>query len=348
MNDMDRYHRQTLLPGFGASGQAKLTASRALIVGCGALGCVVADQLVRAGVGFIRLVDRDVVEITNLQRQVLFDETDAREGIPKAQAAAKRLGVVNSTIEIEPRVVDVHAGNIEELAGLNGRRVDLIVDGTDNVETRYLINDVSVKHGIPWVYGACVGNEGRVMMIRPDRGPCLRCVFPQPPGAGELPTCDTAGVLGPAAAVVASLQAAASLQWLSGNTSAVGEGLLTVDIWAGRFRTIDTGGRRADCECCGKRRWEFLDRAMERSAVQLCGRNAVQIRPAASKGLNLQEVARRLASVGQVQAMDFLVRCQLSAEAGIGLTVFSDGRTLVQGTQDLARARTLVSRYVGL
>jgi adenylyltransferase/sulfurtransferase len=347
---MDRYHRQMLLPFIGASGQAKLAAARVLLVGCGALGCVMADQLVRAGVGHLCLVDRDVVELTNLQRQVLFDEADAREGTPKAVAAARRLRAVNSAIEIEPLVVDVHAGNIEELAGLErgGRRVDLILDGTDNVETRYLVNDVSVKHGIPWVYGACVGSEGRVMTIRPNRGPCLRCVFPQPPRAGELPTCDTAGVLGPAAAVVAALQTAASLQLLSGNESAVGEGLLTMDIWAGRFRMIDTGGRRAECECCGRGRLEFLDRAIEQSAVQLCGRNAVQIRPARSNGFDLREVARRLGAVGTVQATDFLVRCQLAGEEGIGLTIFTDGRTLVQGTNDITRARTLVSRYVGL
>src|ERR1019366_9198861 len=240
---MDRYHRQKLLPFIGDDGQARLDKSRVLLVGCDALGSVIADQLVRAGIGHLTQVDRDIVELTNLQRQVLFDEADARDGVPKAIAAGNRFKAINSSVTIEPIVMDVHSGNIEELAGVlpssrsgrpegalastaaeqsapSGRPlrgVDLILDGSDNVETRYLINDVAVKHGIPWVYGACVGVEGRVMLIRPGQGPCLRCVFPNPPEAGELPTCDTAGVLGPAAAIVASMQVIASIQFLTGS-----------------------------------------------------------------------------------------------------------------------------------
>ncbi len=221
---MNRYHRQTLLPQFGAEGQARLAAAPVLVVGCGALGSVLADQLVRAGVGYTRVVDRDVVEITNLQRQVLFDEADARDGAPKAIAAARRLAAVNSSVVIEPIIADVHARNVEEIAGVGEAggawKADLILDGTDNVETRYLLNDVSIKHGVPWVYGACVGTEGRVMLVRPGKSPCLRCIFPEPPGPGELPTCDTAGVLGAASAVVASLQVAAALaHWSTQRTT---------------------------------------------------------------------------------------------------------------------------------
>jgi molybdopterin/thiamine biosynthesis adenylyltransferase len=204
-----------------------------LLVGCGALGCVVAEQLVRAGVGHLVLVDRDVVETTNLQRQVLFDEADAKAGIPKAIAAFNRLSSINSTIKITPVVSDVHAGNIESLTG-----VDLIVDGTDNAETRYLLNDVSVKRNIPWVYGACVGTDGRVMAIQPGVTPCLQCVFPEPPGVGELQTCDTAGVLGPAISVVAGYQAVEALKLLTGHTEAILAGLLTIDFWKNRHRSI--------------------------------------------------------------------------------------------------------------
>jgi molybdopterin/thiamine biosynthesis adenylyltransferase len=336
---MDRYHRQTLLPFVGSDGQAKLGAASVLLVGCGALGSVIADQLVRAGIGHLRLVDRDVVELTNLQRQVLFDESDARDGVPKAVAAAKRLKGVNSAITIEAVVADVHSGNIEEFSN-----VDLILDGSDNVETRYLINDVAVKKNVPWVYGACVGTEGRVMLVRPGVGPCLRCVFPNPPEAGELPTCDTAGVLGPAAAIVASMQTIAAIQFLTGQPA--GSNLIKLDVWTNRFRTIDTGGRRADCECCGQRRFVFLDRPVEQSAVRLCGRNAVQIHWRPSTADRLPELARRLMGVGEVQQSPFLVRCQLADEKLL-LTVFADGRTIVQGTNDIGRARSIVSRYIG-
>jgi molybdopterin-synthase adenylyltransferase len=338
---MDRYQRQTLLPAIGTAGQSRLAAARVLLVGCGALGCAVADQLVRAGVGKLRLVDRDVVELTNLQRQMLFDEADAREGTPKAVAAGRRLLAINSSVQIEPVVTDFHSGNAQELI-----RCDLIIDGTDNVETRYLINDVAVKHGIPWVYGACVGTDGRVMFVDPGKGPCLRCVFPEPPSTGELPTCDTAGVLGSAAMIVASLQVIAAIKFLVGETPSYD--LSTMDLWKGRFHSIDTGERLIDCPCCGQRRFEFLDRPVERSAVQLCGRNSVQIRPARAASLELKDIARKLGAVGPVQAGEFLVRCQPLAEANVQLTVFADGRTVVQGTSDITRARTLVSRYVGL
>lgn len=349
---MDRYHRQTLLPFVRPEGQARLGASRVLLVGCGALGSVIAEQFVRGGVGHLIIADRDVVELTNLQRQVLFDETDALEGTPKAIAAARRLSAVNSSVVVESRVVDVHAGNIESLSGIEGEgpRVDLILDGTDNVETRYLVNDVAVKHGVPWVYGACVGAEGRVMAIRPDEGPCLRCVFPTPPSAGELPTCDTAGVLAPAAAIVASLQVVESLRMLmqgAGSSSPRSSNLVTMDVWTSRFRTINAGDRRSDCPCCGDRRFEFLDRAVEQSAVQLCGRNAVQIRPAGMQRIALPELARRLSAVGRVNLQDFLVRCDLALESGVQLTVFTDGRTIVHGTTDLIRGRSIASKYVG-
>lgn len=346
-----RYHRQTLLPQIGTAGQARLAASRVLLVGCGALGTVVADQLARAGVGLLRVVDRDVVELTNLQRQVLFDEADAREGTPKAVAAARRLGAINSDVRVEPVVADLHGGNVEKLAGLTegGPRVDLIVDGTDNVDTRYLLNDAAVKHGLPWVYGACVGTEGRVMAIRPPATACLRCVFPEPPGPGELPTCDTAGVLGPVAAVVASLQSVAALKLLTGQASAHANELVSLDLWKGRFRSASLEeAKRPDCPTCGARQFAFLDQPADGRSVTLCGRHAVQVLPAVrSARIDLTALAERLRPAGRVQATPFLVRCRPEGAGEIELTIFADGRAIVHGTSDFDRARSAYARWVG-
>ena len=345
MGQMDRYHRQMLLPAISAAGQAKLACAHVLLIGCGALGCGIADQLARAGIGHLRIVDRDIVELTNLQRQCLFDETDARDGTPKASAAANRLRAINSSIAIEPVVADVHSGNIEELAGMDGQRVDLVLDGTDNAETRYLINDMCVKHDIPWVYGACVGTTGRVMVIQPGQSACLRCIFPQPPTAGELPTCDTAGVLGSAAMIVASLQAVEAIRLLTGNGS--NQNLLTMDLWTGRFHSVETNERQKDCFSCIQRNFEFLDAPLEQSAIQLCGRTAVQIRPPRPQSINLVELAERLNPIAAMQQHELFLRCQPMNEKGIDLTIFADGRVLVRGTTDITQARTLVSKYVG-
>ncbi|MGH7177690.1 MAG: HesA/MoeB/ThiF family protein, partial [Tepidisphaeraceae bacterium] len=247
----ERYQRQTILPQIGVAGQRRLAESRVMLAGCGAIGSVVAEQLVRAGVGFLRVVDRDVVELGNLQRQVLFDESDAAAGTPKAVAAAKRLLAINSSVTVEPRVRDIDSGNVHELA----ESVHLIVDGTDNAETRYLLNDFSVEQALDWVYGGCVGVEGRVMVIRPGKTPCLRCVFPSPPKPGELPTCDTAGVLGPVAAIVGSLQAIAAIRLLLGTATEESQ-MLVVDGWNGRLRSVSMGDRRPDCPACGRRRFE--------------------------------------------------------------------------------------------
>lgn len=339
----DRYHRQTLLPQVGRAGQDRLAAARVLLVGCGALGTVLADALVRAGVGFLRIVDRDVVEPTNLQRQTLFAEADVDQ--PKAVAAYNRLRQINSGVAIEAVVADVFAGNAEQLAGAqrDGTAVDLILDGTDNAETRYLVNDVAVKHGIPWVYGAAVGAEGRVMAIDPRAGtPCLRCVFPQMPGVGELATCDTAGVLGPAAGVTASLQAAAAIRLLvGGGTSGV---LTSFDAWTGQFRTLSTAGaKRPDCPACGQRDFEFLDAAAV-PTVSLCGRDAVQVRPAAPTRLALRDLAAKLQRAGHVEATPHLLR--FTAD-GVRLTAFADGRVIVHGTTKPDEARSVVARFIG-
>jgi adenylyltransferase/sulfurtransferase len=345
---MSRYHRQTLLPQIGDAGQERLARARVLLVGCGALGTVIAEQLARAGTGFLRICDRDLVEMTNLQRQVLFDESDAAAGTPKAVAAARRLGRINSSITIEPHVVDVHSGNIESL--MDG--VDLVMDGTDNVETRYLVNDAAVKLSRPWVYGACVGTGGRVMGIVPGRAgaPCLRCMFPEAPGPGELETCDTAGVLASAAGVVASLQVVEAMKLLLGDATAARE-LVTIDLWPLRIRTISIAdARRSDCPTCGQRRFEFLDARAGAAATSLCGRNTVQVRPASNgttgATIDLDAAAARLGVAGAVERSPFFVRCALR-DSNLSITLFPDGRAMVHGTADLAVARSIYARFIG-
>ena len=336
---MNRYHRQILIPQIGAGGQRRLASSRVLLVGCGALGSVIAEQLVRGGIGHLLVCDRDVVELTNLQRQTLFTERDANEGAPKAAAAASRLSAINSSVQIKPLVLDVHSRNIEQLL----TDVDVVIDGSDNVETRYLLNDAAVKHGVPWVYGACVGTSGRVMGVRPGKSPCLRCLFPQPAGPGELETCDTAGVLAAAAGIAASLQVAEVFKILLDDADAASN-LVTFNLWPMRIRAISTSdSRRADCPACGRREFEFLDAAP--GATILCGRNTVQIR-AAAEGIDIDAAARRLAALGALNRSELLLRFK-PKEGNLSLTLFPDGRALVHGTSDPALARSAYARFVG-
>lgn len=337
----DRYHRQTLLPGVGRAGQKKLADARILLVGCGALGCTVADLLARAGVGLLRIVDRDLVDFTNLQRQTLFSESHAQQQSPKALAAAERLAAINSAIIIEPVVKDVSPRNVAELTD----SIHLIIDGTDNVSTRYLLNDVAVERGLPWIYGACVGTTGRVMAIRPGQSACLRCLYPDPPQGSNLPTCDTAGVLGPAAAVVGALQASAVIRLLiDGSTDA----MLSINLWPTEFRQIEsTRQPQPDCPCCGQRQFDFLHGVIRDQTVSLCGRNAMQVWPEQSGRIDLQEISQRWEKLGQVESSRFYVRCHLTSGDGLVLTLFPDGRMIVQGTSDANRASSIYSRYLG-
>lgn len=348
---MSRYHRQTLLPEIGEQGQARLASSRIVLVGCGALGGTIAEQLVRAGVGHVCLVDRDVVELSNLQRQVLFEEADARDQTPKAVAAARRLYAINSSVRVEPVVADFNPQNAQESVSDTGGHspaARLLLDGTDNVQTRYLLNDLSIKLGVPWIYGACVGTQGRVMPVLPNESACLRCVFPTPPAPGELPTCDTAGVLGPAAAVVASLQAALAIRTLTGQLKPKDVRMQVIDVWTGAWRSIDASSPVPDCPACQLRRFEFLE-ATPDAAVTLCGRQTMQImperRPAAP--IDLPALAARLAPSGQVRTTPHLLRFEPSESPDLQLTVFPDGRCLIAGVSDKSRALTLFARYVG-
>lgn len=340
---LDRYQRQSLVPQIASAGQARLCAARVLVLGMGALGATVADQLARAGVAMLRIVDRDVVEWTNLQRQTLYDERDATRGAAKVEAAAKRLAAIRGDLVIESHALDVDAANLEPLV----RGIDLIVDGSDNAELRYLINDASVKHGVPWVLGGCIGVEGRVAAFDPTRGGCcLRCLFPTPPAAGELATCDTAGALGPAIGVVASMQVVEAMKLLVGDVSAASR-LLTIDVWSGRFHAVDLReANRPDCLCCGRRGFEFLDRPSVGGA-KLCGRNAVQVRPASPTRLDLAALAARLRSVAAVDLSDLTLRVVLKERTDVWMNVFGDGRAIVFGSNDLTAARALYARVIG-
>jgi adenylyltransferase/sulfurtransferase len=348
MSQPDRYNRQRILPQIGSDGQRRLGEARVLLIGCGALGSTLAELLVRAGLGFLRLVDRDLVELSNLQRQVLFDEQDAAQEMPKAIAAAGRLAKINSTVIVEPVVADAHAGNLAELADVGKETpVDLILDGTDNLATRYLINDLAVQQHTNWIYAACVGVGGRVMTIVPGKTACLRCLYPQPPAADQLPTCDTAGVLGPAATAVAAVAAAAALRLLVGAGHMPG-GLISVDLWEGEFRTLASAGQPApDCPCCGGRQFPFLCKIDGDCTTTLCGRQAVQVLQAGRPSVDLASAASRWREIGSVQQSPWFVRCRLHEPAGIDLTLFGDGRLLVHGTADPMRARSIYARFVG-
>jgi molybdopterin/thiamine biosynthesis adenylyltransferase len=336
-----RYARQIRFEGLGAAGQEQLSAGTAVVVGVGALGSAVADLLARAGTGTLRLIDRDLVEVSNLHRQVLFTEEDANLGLPKAIAAARRLAAVNSTVTLEPLVEDLIPGNIDRL--LAGATV--VVDGTDNFETRYLLNEWAVRERTPWIYGAAVSAYGLMMPVLPYDTACLSCVFESAPPPELSPTCESAGVIGPITALVAALQAAEAMKVLSGRLDVVNRDLTAVDVWDGRVQKIAV--RRPEdgsCNTCGKQRYPHLEQQSGNAAVQLCGRNAVQIRPREPRPVDLAALEARLRPVGRVVRNDYLVRVHLE---GLDLTVFADGRSLVVGTEDTAAARSLVSRYVG-
>lgn len=338
-----------LFAGIGEQGQVVLADAKVLLVGCGALGCVLADSMTRAGVGHIRIVDRDFVEFSNLQRQTLFTENDVTSHLPKAVAAVDRLKLINSEIEIESIVADVDHTNIREFA----RDRHLILDGTDNFEIRYLINDIALETGIPWIFTGCTGSHGQMMPVFPGKTACLRCLMQNPPPPGSTETCDTAGVLGPAIGVIASLQAAMALRILSTANRAdshleVPLKLTIVDVWDLTFRQVDVGNLRNTTECpaCKKGERLWLSGSQSSGSTVLCGRNAVQIAPPEKTVLSLEELALRLESAGKVTSNPFLVRVDV-ADSDLQLTVFPDGRAIVKGTEEPAAAKALYSRYIG-
>jgi len=361
--DLSRYHRQMLLPGFGAEGQRRLLDSKALILGCGALGTVAANLLARAGVGNLVIVDRDFIEPTNLQRQVLFDEQDIADALPKAEAARRKIATINSSVKVTAIVDDINHRNIERFA----EGANVLIDGLDNFETRYLANDCAVKHGMPYVYGGAVGTVGMAYAILPHTReggsawethssgnratPCFRCIFEQMPPPGQGATCDTVGVLGPVVSVIASFQAAEALKILTGHYDQLWPAMLNIDVWANTFTQLKVARawEKGDCPCCRRRNFEFLDGKTGSGATTLCGRDAVQLTHRQHGGkLQFDEIARRLQKHGKVRTNEFMLRAEIrDNEKDYEITLFADGRAIVRGTGEAIVARAVFAKFVG-
>lgn len=334
----DRYSRQTMFHGMGEEGQAELTKSSVVIIGCGALGSNIANFLVRAGVGKVKIVDRDFIQSHNLHRQVLFDEDDIRERLPKAIAAERHLKRVNSTIQIQGIVADVNYTNIEQFC----RDADVILDGLDNFETRFLINDVAIKHKIPWVYGGAVASSGMTMTIIPGETPCLRCFYPIPPDPGTTPTCETAGVVGTVPAIIGSLQATEAMKILVGSED-INRKLIVIDVWKGAFQQFAIGHRKGCKTCQGE--YEFLGSSFHIKTTSLCGQNrAVQVVNTDVREIALDELAARLQKTGYVSQNEFMLNFRVD---DYEILVFPDGRAIIKNTTDESLARELYAKYLG-
>ncbi|MEM2900034.1 MAG: ThiF family adenylyltransferase [Thermoplasmata archaeon] len=335
--ELSRYSRHILLKEIGIEGQKKLKNSKVVVAGCGALGCVSSNLLARAGVGKLVLVDRDIVEITNLQRQVLYSDKDVNR--PKAEVAKEVLSNANPEIEIESIVADLSSENAEEIiSGCN-----VVVDATDNMETRYLINDVCVKKEIPWVYGGAISTHGMTLTILPKKTACFRCFFSRPPGAGVLPTCEIAGVLNTMPSIIASIQATEAIKIILGNFEEISKELTIIDIWNNDFRKIPVPIDEK-CETCKRGNFEFLENR-RRKATKLCGRNAIQVNPKTKGEIELNRLSEKLSNVGKVNKMS---SCIIFNVDGYEMTIFKDGRVLIKGTNDENVAIELYSKYIGI
>lgn len=335
---MRRYARHMVLEEIGEEGQRRLQSARVVVVGLGALGGHIATHLARAGVGYIRLIDRDIVEEENLQRQVLYGEDDVRAGLPKAVAAARRLASINSSIKVDPQIADLSSSNAHTLLS----DCEVVLDGTDNLETRFLINDFCIRYGVPWVFGAVLATSGLVAPIIPEKTPCLRCIFKQIPPPAVLPTCQTYGVLNTAPALVAALQTTLAYRIMLGKP--INPKLLFVDIWKPAFFDVEIAKWR-ECPTCAKREFEFLKGGGGSRVFALCGRNAVQINPPSPVTLDLASLKARLERYAAVEDAGFFLRVHVE---GCELFVFPDGRVMVKGTTDPKIARSLVSRHIGM
>jgi len=335
---IDRYSRQTIFPQIGIKGQQKLADSFVVIVGCGALGTVSANALVRAGVGKVKIVDRDFIEYHNLQRQFLFNEEDIKEQLPKAVAAQRHLEKINSTVEVKGVVADVNYSNVESLI----KGADLIVDGSDNFETRLLINDVSLKHKIPWIYGGAIASSGMTMNIIPGITPCFRCRLPKLRSEGVALTCDTAGVISPATMTIGALQSTEALKILTGSKK-VNHDVIMVDVWEDTFLKFKSR-KRAGCPACGGK-YDFLDARYGTVTTILCGQNAVQVLNPERKKISFEQMAKQLKPLGKLSYNDFMLTFNVDH---CELVVFPDGRAIVKNTNDEALARGLYAKYIGM
>ncbi|MDQ3219475.1 MAG: ThiF family adenylyltransferase [Acidobacteriota bacterium] len=337
----ERYSRQILFNEIGKAGQEKLLKSRVLLVGCGALGASHAEMLARAGVGRLRIVDRDFVEFTNLQRQTLYKESDAEERLPKVIAAKSRIAEINSEVEVEAIIADINNSNIERFI----KDVALVLDGTDNFQVRYLLNDACVKHNKTWVYGAAVSGYGTTMTIIPGETPCLRCIFEEMPDAGSTPTCDTAGVIMPIIASISAVQVTEAIKILVGDFKSLHHSLMQFDIWQNDWRKIKLKALNPDCKTCGQRGFEFLDSESQEFSAVLCGRDAVHISPPKPTSLNLKILAENLRKIAEVKQNEYLVRFVVD---DYELTIFRDARAIIRGTDDVSAARSIYAKFVGV
>lgn len=335
---MERYEKQILFNEIGSEGQKKLLNKKAIIIGCGALGTVIANNLVRSGIGYLKILDRDYIELSNLQRQMLFDEDDIINSLPKAIAAKNKLEKINSSINIESEIVDVNSRNIENFC----KGMDVILDATDNLQTRYLINDISIKLNIPWVYGGAIGSSGMVHTIIPHETPCLRCMFPEIPPVGSVETCDTVGVLNSITSIVASIQSTEALKILLGYKKNVIKGLKYMDIWSNDSEIIELN-LDENCIACGKERYDFLERESD-EAVYLCGKNSIQINPM-QKIAFMDEVINKLSSLSiEINQNAYFIKFLVEE---IQFTLFYDGRAILKNTEDINRAKSLYAKYIG-
>lgn len=332
-----RYSRQILFAGIGPLGQERLSESRVAIVGCGATGSALASLLARAGVGTLRIIDRDYIEASNLQRQVLFDEQDAAESLPKAIAAERKIKAFNSLVKLEAHVDDLRPENADRLLG----GVPLILDGTDNFETRYLINDFSVKNSVPWIYSAAVGSYAATMNVIPGESACLRCLFPDTP-SGAVETCETAGILNSAVEFAAAMAATEAIKLLCGANRQLRRTLLSRDLWLNQQAEVSAAKPRADCPTCERR--EFIHLAGQgRPLITLCGRNSVQIHEH-SRAIDLSQISQQLKPHGRVRHNEFVLKF---SKEPFEMTLFPDGRAVIKGTTDVAAARSFYARYIG-
>lgn len=336
-----RYSRQVILPNIGVEGQERLLQARVTVLGVGALGTHLASAIVRAGVGFVRLVDRDFIEEHNLQRQVLFDEDDIIANLPKAVAAAEKLRRINHQVILEPVVADINPDNIESYI----EDCDLVLDGADNFELRMLLNDACIKHHKPWIYGAVIGTYGMTMPILPGDGPCFRCFMSDIPAPGSTPTCDTAGVLGTVPQVIAAYQVTEALKLLTGNRNQLCRELRYVDVWHGDFERLQVIKAEGECPACQLHNFEFLAGKHHTRSETLCGRDAVQVKPKNAVFQDLSALAQRLGRVGEVQVNAYLLRLTVG---DYEITLFKDGRAIIYGTHDEGVARSLYAQYFGL
>lgn len=338
----NRYRRQIGFQPIGADGQEKIGASTVTVCGCGALGSSAANLLVRAGVGAVRIIDRDFVDLSNLQRQSLFDETDVLKNTPKAVAASEKLRKINSQVHIDGMVEDIHSGNIQQL--LAGS--DVVLDGTDNFQTRFLINDYSLKTKTPWVFAGCLGADGQTMPILPGSGPCLRCLMPQgPPPTAALPTCETGGILSTVIQTLVAIQISQVLRILVGKQNEIEPKLTIVDLWDIRFREMNLDGlKKSPCPGCSDDQFPWLDSDPTENVAVLCGRNSVQVSPAKPMGITLKELAENLRPLGHLQCNDFLLRLTVDSYT---LSIFKDGRAIITGTEEPSVAKSLYAKYLG-